>query len=315
MCTKYIISCTDLPDLILANGIIKVRLSLQKMFEIAKRPLILDGAMGSMLTLNEENYDKWLWSSLINLTDPELVKSAHKQYIAAGADIITTNTFRTNPVALERSSYDISLDSFVKKSVEIAIEARANKNIIVAGSNAPAEDCYQIERTLSKIKLDYNHKKHIELLWELGSDFVLNETQSHWDEIEIISKFCGDNNIPFVMSFFFDHDLNLLSGEHLLEAIKFVLEYKPIAVSFNCIDISPFRKVMDKLDANVNWGFYLNCGAGTYTNKQITCGTNPKEYLKEVKKWINYSPLFVGSCCGSSPDHTRLLKEYFDEIY
>src|SRR5690606_37986424 len=108
--------------------------------------------------------------------------------------------------------------NFVRKSVTIAIEARDNLPVLIAGSNAPAEDCYQAERTLSKKDITYNHHKHIDLLMNAGCDFVLNETQSHIDEILIICKYCRKENIPFVISLFFNDELKLLSGEKLSDA-------------------------------------------------------------------------------------------------
>src|ERR1017187_7612228 len=84
-----------------------------------KRPLILDGAMGSLLQQHGVPRDESLWMSLANITHPEIVTELHRQYIEAGSDIITTNTFRTNPVAIgEYSSnenrYYIELNNFVK---------------------------------------------------------------------------------------------------------------------------------------------------------------------------------------------------------
>ncbi|MFC2135972.1 homocysteine S-methyltransferase family protein [Bacteroidota bacterium] len=291
------------------------KIDIQKFHDELNRPLILDGAMGSLLTLDEKNYDRALWASLVNLEAPESVLEAHMRYIDAGAEIITTNTFRTNPAALERSSQQISCESFVQKSVELAIRAREDKTVVIAGSNAPAEDCYQIERNINRNKLDFNHKKHIELLWESGSDFILNETQSHLDEIEIISKFCSSNNIHFIMSFFFTPDLNLLSGEPLKDVVELVKGYSPVGIGFNCIDLNPFEKFLDEYNPDFNWGFYLNCGSGTYTDTLITCGIDADAYLEEVKKIVHRDPMFVGSCCGSTPNHILKIKEYFDEKY
>src|SRR5664279_4587110 len=98
-------------------------------FSIARRtrrPLILDGAMGSLLQQNGVPRDEHLWMSLANLTHPDKVIELHRQYINAGADIITTNTFRTNPTAnKEYSSFknkmDIELDNFISKSVDLAL--------------------------------------------------------------------------------------------------------------------------------------------------------------------------------------------------
>ena len=163
------------------------------LFSFAKRinrPLILDGAMGSMLQSLKVKAKGSLWMSNANIESPERVIEVHKEYIAAGADIITTNTFRTNPAALNEFS-EIDQNKFVKESVALALQARKDLPILVAGSNAPAEDCYQEERTISKKELSHNHKKHIDLLMSAGCDFILNETQSHTDEIKIIAQYCN----------------------------------------------------------------------------------------------------------------------------
>lgn len=147
------------------------------------RPLLLDGAIGTYLLQKNLNPDPNLWQSIHNIKHPKIVKSVYEEYIDAGTDIITTNTFRTNPAAVKNFNPGITNYEFVKLSVDIAIQAKRNLNIIIAGSNAPAEDCYQRHRTLTLLDLEYNHKKHIEMLWNSGVDFILNETFSHWDEI------------------------------------------------------------------------------------------------------------------------------------
>jgi methionine synthase I (cobalamin-dependent) len=284
------------------------------LFSFAKRinrPLILDGAMGSMLQSLNLNAKGSLWMSYANIESPEKVYEVHKRYIDAGADIITTNTFRTNPAALKNFS-KIKPEKFVKNSVLLALQARKDLPVLVAGSNAPAEDCYQEKRTLSKKELIYNHYKHIDLLMSSRCDFILNETQSHLDEIKIISQYCHKENIPFIMSFFFRLDLNLLSGESLFDAVKLVLDYEPLAIGFNCILAETFKKISTKITDNYNWGFYLNCGSRDYTNEIIKCGVSPKEYAKPVKSSLKKKPSFIGSCCGSSPDHIKEIKRLLD---
>ena len=194
------------------------KIDLSSVASSLNRPLVLDGAIGTLLI--ERNYisDKLLWTSLLNMTSPVVVQSIHKEYIEAGADIITTNTFRTNPTAVKKSNLLFSLEEFVRKSVKIAVDLK-NENLVIAGCNAPAEDCYQIERNISKYELEYNHKKHIELLSENGCDIILNETISHWDEIEIICKYCAGSSLPYIISLYFTDELKLLSGEPVSEAI------------------------------------------------------------------------------------------------
>ncbi len=280
-----------------------------------KRPLILDGAMGSLLQQQGFPSDKNLWYSKLNIDNADAIKNIHKDYIDAGADIITTNTFRTNPVAVKRSKYDLTSEQLVSSSVRQALGSLNSNNIIVAGCNPPAEDCYQVERTITEYELDYNHKKHIELLWENNVDVVWNETQSHWDEIELICKFCNNNSLPYAMNIYFLDSLKILSGELLSEVIELVKSFNPIAVGFNCIKHSTFFKYTDTNILPDRFGFYFNCGAGNITDEIITCGIDPSDYIENIKPLLEYDPLYVGSCCGSSPAHTKKIKEYFDEAY
>lgn len=294
---------------------LKSKLSLLELHNKLKRPLVLDGAMGSLLQRRGIESDKFLWYSKANLDNPNIVKSIHLEYIEAGADIITTNTFRTNPISLKQSGYPIDQNEFVYRSVQIAVDAREDKEIIIAGSNAPAEDCYQTERTISKYSLDYNHKKHIELLWENGADIIWNETHSHWDEIKIICEFCTYNSLPFIVGLYFTDNLKILSGEPVKEAVQLINGYKPLAIGFNCIKPDNFKEYFIENKLPTNWGFYFNCGAGNVSDRDISCGINPDQYIDVVKDYLPENPVFIGSCCGSSPLHTEKIKEYFDEIY
>lgn len=283
-------------------------------FSLSKRtsrPLILDGAIGSYLQQKKVNTSGRLWSSIANIENPEAVFNLHKAYIDAGADILTTNTFRTNPEAVKESNeYNSSI--LVKTALKLAKEAVNELPVFIAGSNAPAEDCYQKERTLSKKELVYNHHKHIDLLMEAGCDFILNETQSHPDEIKIICKYCSKENIPYVISFFFKNDLKLLSDDNLFDVVKLVFDYSPNAIGFNCIIPSAFKKILPHISGEYNWGFYLNCGSGNYTDEIINCSISPKEYIKEIKTSLKMKPSFIGSCCGSSPNHIYEIKRLLD---
>lgn len=282
----------------------------------SKKIFLLDGAIGSLIQQNVEHTDKHLWTSIYSSLQPEIVTNVHKKYIQAGSDIITTNTFRSNPVALLNSDSDFSIDDLVKASIKCANDAiGGEKAKILAGSNAPAEDCYQIERSVAKQVLEYNHKKHIELLYENGCDFILNETQSHFDEIEIICKYCASNDIPFGISLFVDKNLNLLSGEPVFEIVEFCKNFTPLFISFNCVDFDTFGKLYGNISLIYDWGFYLNCGSGNYSDENISCGISPEDYLKNSKNYFNEKLKIIGSCCGSNYNHIKKLREHIDKLY
>lgn len=284
------------------------------LFKNLIRPLILDGANGSLIHKFGGTIDPVLWSSISCLTDYETVLNVHKGYIEAGAEIITTNTFRTNPLAISRSAVKITNEDFVKKAVDLAKSAIGNKNIYIAGSNSPAEDCYQKVRTVTKYELEYNHKKHIDLLWENGVSFILNETQSHYDEIMVICKFCHSQKIPYVVSLYLDNELKLLSGESIYEVIDSINDFSPLFISVNCISESVINQLSISDKENLIQGFYLNIGVeNSFGLLDEIFSSN--DYLEIIKKYINKNTLMIGACCGSNFSHIRRIRKHFDELY
>ena len=283
-----------------------------------KRPLLLDGAMGSILQQHGVPRDKNLWMSLANITHPEKVTELHRLYIEAGADIITTNTFRTNPEArrkyfLQENKHTFGLHDFVEKSVDLARKAAQGTPVLIAGSNPPAEDCYQIESKLTKDDYYKNHEIHIKKLFFNKCHFILHETQSHYDEIEIVSSICMKEKIPFIVSLFFSEDFRLLSGEPVDSVIQNILSYDPLAIGFNCIRPEIFLEFISTRQLNFNWGVYMNCGGGGYNDDIIKPGISPVEYKGIVKQILKYNPSFIGGCCGTTPDHIKKIKEILDE--
>lgn len=282
-----------------------------------ERPLVLDGAMGTLLQQRSFIADKNLWYSGFNISNPQIIRQIHEEYISAGANIITTNTFRTNPIAKRKSNIGLTNTAFVEASVKLALEAKllSNSNVIIAGSNAPAEDCYQKERTVSQFDLEYNHKKHIELLYESKCDIIWNETHSHMDEIQIICKYCFENSIPYSINLYFEESLKILSGELVFDVVESIKDYSPQSIGFNCVKVELLEKYLDNYPIPTNFGFYLNCGVSNVCESIIVNTHSPTQYLELTKKYFNNSLLFVGSCCGSTPKHTEVLKENIDALY
>jgi homocysteine S-methyltransferase len=277
----------------------------------SSKPLLLDGGIGSYLQQKGFETDNTLWTTKINQSDPEAIIKIHKEYIESGADIVTTNTFRTNPSSLNKSGLSYS-SSYVTQAVNLAKQAVNDAKIFIAGSNAPAEDCYQIKRTLSNKELQMNHYKHIDLLIDNGVDFVLNETQSHLDEIKIICDHCDKHGVAYVISLYLDETLHLLSGEKLESVFSLLADSSTLAIGINCISPILFSKVIGSIGMPDRWGYYLNCGSGQPVDKVIECGIQPDEYIDTVIKSVEFTPSFIGSCCGSSPAHTKKIREYLD---
>ena len=117
---------------------------------------IMDGAMGSELIRQGLELPERIWSADVNLSHPELVLEIHREYVEAGADYITANTFRTTPRAYEnigvrrqeRRGGKQDAEKRAKESMKIAVEnakEAAGDSVKVLGSIAPLEDCYSPE--------------------------------------------------------------------------------------------------------------------------------------------------------------------------
>ena len=88
--------------------------------------IILDGGMGAELEKNGAHMDKHMWCGKCSVDHPELVRKVHEDYINAGADVITTNTYSTTPISMRQYGYEDSIEKFNQKSVKIAREAIEN---------------------------------------------------------------------------------------------------------------------------------------------------------------------------------------------
>ena len=295
------------------------RKNIIELFEKLKRPLVLDGATGTLLIEKGIKPYRELWTTLANVEFPQLVEEVHSEYILNGAEIITTNTFNSNPVSLKLAGYkDKTTEELVETAVNIAKSAatKNNANVLIAGCNAPAEDCYQRERTVSKSELRDNHVKHIRALWNAGVDIIWNETHGHWDEIEIVCEYCETENLPYAINLYFEDDLKLLSGEPVAEAVeKISVNFPNAIIGFNCIAPSDFYDFVKSYFVEKQWGFYLNCGGEDKHNGEMVCAISPEMYVEYVSKIINQNTIYVGSCCGSNPEHTKAIKEFLIEKF
>ena len=97
----------------------------------ADHPLILDGAIGSLLQQRGYESDQYLWTSYINFKFPEVLKQIHREYIKAGCNIITSNTFRTNPFVLQASGLELDVAEAVKISIHYSNAPYQDFNVLI----------------------------------------------------------------------------------------------------------------------------------------------------------------------------------------
>jgi 5-methyltetrahydrofolate--homocysteine methyltransferase len=313
--------------------------------ELKKRILVLDGAMGTMLQaykFSEEDFRGERFNDyptplqgnndLLSITQPEAIKTIHGKYFEAGADIIETNTFSGTTIAmadyqLEDLVYELNFQS-AKIAKEVATEftlKEPHKPRFVAGSIGPTNRTASMSpdvndpgyRAVTFNDLRIAYKQQTEALIDGGVDLLLVETvfdtlnaKAALFAIEEV-KDERDIEIPIMLSgTITDASGRTLSGQTAEAFLISVSHISLLSVGFNCALganlLQPHleaiaNKTPFAISAHPNAG--LPNAFGEYDETPEEMGEQIEEYLK--KDLIN----IIGGCCGTSPDHIRVIAD------
>ena len=312
--------------------------------ELTKRILILDGAMGTMIqryTLEEEDFrneklkdhDHPLKGNndLLSFTRPDIIKAIHTEYLAAGADIIETNTFSGTTIAqadyrLEHIVYDINY--YGAKIAREAVDEFMKKNPTspqryVAGAIGPTNRTASISpdvndpgyRAVTFDELAKAYKDQAIALIQGGADLLLIETifdtlnskAAIYAIMELFEE--TGKEIPVMVSATItDASGRTLSGQ-TTEAFLISVSHGPLlSVGLNCAlgakELRPYLQVLAK-EAPFFVSAYPNAGLpnefGQYDETPAQMAEQITEFLEEGLVNI------LGGCCGSTPDHIRAM--------
>lgn len=312
---------------------------------LKERILVLDGAMGTMLQrykfteedFRGERFKDWEHplqgnNDLLSLTQPEAIAEVHRQYFAAGADIVETNTFSGTTIAMadyfmEDLVYELNYESarIAKKVADEFTAKEPNKPRYVAGSIGPTNKTASMSpdvndpgyRAVSFDELRIAYKQQVESLLDGGSDLLLVETI--FDTLNAkaalfaIEEVKEERNIdvPIMVSgTITDASGRTLSGQ-TAEAFLISISHIPIfSVGFNCAlgadQLVPHLEVLANktghaVSAHPNAG--LPNAFGEYDETPEQMAAQIKEYVE--KGLVN----IVGGCCGTTPEHITAIAE------
>jgi len=280
------------------------------------RQLILDGATGTELNRRGVDTGLPLWSAnaLLNDKDSQILKQIHIDYLNAGADIITTNTFRTHRRVLAPGGNADRALELTRRAVDIVREAiasvKSDSPKFVAGSISTLEDCYRPDLVPHDDELRTEHADRIHHLLECNVDLILIETINSIREAVIITKLAAITGTPVALSFVCNQEGKILSGETLTEAARQLLPLGISVIGVNCGPTPNLAKPLAELQNVCGNDFpliaYGNIG---YADEKVgwvnTDSENPKAYCEHAVHW----PVkIVGGCCGTTPAHISELK-------
>jgi S-methylmethionine-dependent homocysteine/selenocysteine methylase len=280
-------------------------------------PLLLDGATGTELHRRGVNTGLPLWSAnaLLDDHDSQTLNQIHHDYLHAGADIITANTFRTHKRSLAKGGRGQRARELTLKAVAIAREAIKNTECLgdtrclVAGSIAPLEDCYSPQLVPTDLECEREHSEMIQHLAESKVDIFLIETMNTIREAAIAAKAAARiGGIPVVVSFVCGMDGKLLSGESLSDAARAVIDLGVDIIGVNCVSTPHIKTCLDQLRSfNMPLIAYGNIGhideRDGWTN---TDAVDPEAYARYAVTW---GAQIIGGCCGTTPEHIRQMEK------
>jgi 5-methyltetrahydrofolate--homocysteine methyltransferase len=318
--------------------------------EIQNRILVLDGAMGTMLQrynfsetdFRGERFKDFPHSlkgnnDLLSITQPQAIRDVHAQYFEAGADIIETNTFSSTTIGmadyhLENLVYELNYQS-AKIAREVADEFTAknpNKPRFVAGSIGPTNRTASMSpdvndpgfRAVTFDDLRIAYKQQAEALIDGGCDLLLVETifdtlnaKAALFAIEEVKEE-RKIDIPIMVSgTITDASGRTLSGQ-TVEAFLISISHIPLlSVGFNCAlgadQLKPYLKRLAR-NTSLNISAHPNAGLpnafGQYDQTPQEMQELIREYLKE--NLVN----IIGGCCGTTPEHIKLIAEVASEF-
>ncbi len=281
------------------------------------RPLLLDGAMGTELINRGADLPLPLWSARANLENKELVRSIHRDYINAGADILTTNTFRTTSYTYRKSggsprrAKHLARESLLA-AVELARQA-AGDDRKIAGSITAVDDCYRPELYPGKGAAEDTYGELIEWFEETAVDLLLFETMGNQDEIAIALAMQKNYSSKCWLSIILKDGTHLLDGTMLEDFFELLLYNKVDCILLNCNSIATTDKALDQWRSKEhNWGLYPNLGSTDFDNDYFDI-INASIFAERFERYIDLGPTVIGACCGSTPKHIRILNKMIKE--
>jgi methionine synthase / methylenetetrahydrofolate reductase(NADPH) len=278
---------------------------------VKQSPVLCDGAMGTLLYAKgifiNRSYDE------LNLSQPDLIRGVHHEYLQAGAEIIETNTFGANSFRLARHSLADKVRDMNLAGVRLAREAAKSFDVWVAGSVGPLGTRIEPLGKTSFQEAREAFREQIAALVEGGVDLLILETFGYLEEIHqaILAAKDIQPSIPLIAQVTIDEDGNCLDGSDPETFTPKLVEWGADVIGCNC-SVGPVAMLgaMERVRLATTLPLSAQPNAG---NPRSVDGRNiylcsPEYMASYARKFVAAGVHLVGGCCGTTPDHIRVMK-------
>ncbi len=284
---------------------------------VAACPLLLDGAMGTLLysrgTPQRASLDELV------LSRPDVVSAIHREYIAAGADIIETDSFTANRHHLEPLGLADRTGLINRRAAQLAREARevAGVDVLVAGSIGPVSSPLHGPGHVSAETAAASVTEQLESLLEGGIDVVQLETSGDLEHLLASLEAARRlSDLPVVASLTFGEDLRLADGTDPAGAARALHEAGVDVIGVNCgsgpIAGIDALEAMAVAAAGTPLLIMPNAGLSGRVGGEFVWAAEPSYFAEEVPGFLAAGARLIGGCCGTTPAHIAAMRQALD---
>jgi S-methylmethionine-dependent homocysteine/selenocysteine methylase len=286
--------------------------------------IVLDGGIGGELEKIGAIMDKDLWCGKCSVDNPDKLLKVHENYINAGVDVITTNTYATTPISMKEYGYENLTNELNKKSVEIAKQAvnNSDREIAVAGSVSTSGSWDKLEQN----QLKPGFTEHLKILSDAGVDLIILEAMTAKNStVETIIECSLQINLPIWLSIScalnkddeilmhgYQENIDNSKAKFYDDFAKSIQQFSsvhkgPILVAHSDIKVTKSAVKTIKENHKGVIGAYPNNGYFEKPKWKLVENISPTDYFNEAKSWVSNGAQIIGGCCGVGPDLIKAI--------
>jgi homocysteine S-methyltransferase len=279
---------------------------------LARGPILCDGAMGTQLYERGITFEHCFEE--LNVGNPELVKQIHLDYIAAGAEIIETNTFGANRVRLAGCGFEHQVRAFNRAGAKLAREARdlSGQQVFIAGSIGPLGRALAPLGPLTPEEAREAFREQAEALLQAGVDLFIVETISDTAELRAaLLAVRGVTDLPLVAQMTFNEEGMARDGEDVATVTRLMRDLGADVVGVNCAlgpaDTLAVVQRMAGTGEQLIVSAQPNAGLPRRIDSRFIYMSTPEYFAHYTERFLAAGVTLIGGCCGTTPQHIAAM--------
>ncbi len=273
-------------------------------------PVLTDGAWGTELAA--AGLPPGAIPDLWNLSNPDKVETVARTYVDAGSDVILTNTFRANRIALAHCDPLPDIAALNAAGVRISRIA-AGSQVAVFASMGPSGKML-MTGDITTDQLEAAFIEQATALASAGADAIVVETMSDIDEATLAVRAAKRTRLPVVASMVFDSGRDktrTMMGTTPEDAVRELEAAGADVVGANCgVGVEHYREVCRRMTGATTLPVWIKANAGlpTYEGSRVSYATTPDEFATTAMAIVAAGAHFIGGCCGTTPEFIRAMR-------